>query len=101
VDALGTIVNAAVVAVVGILLAWYTKGRFDQNENQHSGIEAKLAEHDVRFEALDARVASLEARLGSLDTRVDSFERSLNSMRSDLTRVALAVGAGPSAEAGG
>ena len=99
-DALSTIVNAAVVAVVGILLAWHTKGRFDQNERQHARIEAKLEAHDARFETLEGRVTSLETRFDAFEARMDSFERSLNSMRSDLTRVALAVGAGPSAEAG-
>jgi septal ring factor EnvC (AmiA/AmiB activator) len=108
VDALSAIVNAAVVAAVGLLLARYTKGRFDENERQHARIEARLGAHDVRFDALDrrmsgfeARMESFESRMVSFDQRLDSFERSVDSMRSDLTRVALAVGAGPSAKAGG
>ena len=48
-----------------------------------------------------ARFDAIDSKMDSFETRMDSFERSLNSMRSDLTRVALAVGAGPSAEAGG
>jgi chromosome segregation ATPase len=101
VDALSTIVNAVVVAAVGILLAWYTKGRFDANDRRFARIEAKLEAHDARFDALDGRMASFEARMGPFETRMESFERSLDSLRSDLTRVALAVGAEPSAEAGG
>jgi hypothetical protein len=32
---------------------------------------------------------------------MESLERSVDGVRSDLTRVALVVGAGPAAEAGG
>jgi chaperonin cofactor prefoldin len=75
-DVAGTAINAAVVAAVGIILAWLGKGRFEALEKQ---IEA-------RFEALENRVAALERRM-------DQFQASLDSMRSDLTQIALAVGA--------
>jgi hypothetical protein len=69
-ELLGTLVNTAAVFVVGLLLAFYLKGRFEQV--------------DRRFEHLEARM--------------DAFQASLDSVRSDLTRVALAVGADPRAE---
>ncbi len=61
-DVLNTLVNAAVIAIAGGLLAWFSKGRFD----------------------------SLERRMDRLEERVDA-------VRSDLTQVALAVGAHPRA----
>jgi hypothetical protein len=39
-----------------------------------------------------------KARFDALERRMDRFEASLDSMRSDLTQVALAVGARPRAE---
>jgi hypothetical protein len=39
-----------------------------------------------------------KARFDALERRMDRFEASLDSMRSDLTQVALAVGARPRAQ---
>jgi hypothetical protein len=63
VELIAVAINALVVAIVGLLVAWMGKGRFD---------------------AIEDRIARLETRLDAL--------------RSDLTRVALAVGARPRAE---
>ena len=68
-------VNAAVVAAVGIMLAWLAKGRFEAM--------------DRRFEAIDRRFDRLEERF---DIRMDAFQSSLDTMRSDLTQVALEIG---------
>lgn len=70
----GTAINAAVVAAVGLILAWLGKGR---------------------FEAMDRRMERLEERL---EHRIDSLQASVDAMRSDLTQVALAVGVRPRAE---
>jgi septal ring factor EnvC (AmiA/AmiB activator) len=100
-DVLNTGINAAVVAVVGILLGGYLKGRFD-------AVDRRFDQADRRFEQMEARLAAIEGRLEAHDTRFDalearmgSLERSVDGLRSDLTRVALAVGAGPASEAGG
>jgi hypothetical protein len=80
-DLLAVSINAIVVAVVGGIVAWLGKGRF----------EAIVR----RFEAVDRRFDRLEARL---DGRIDSLEARLDAMRSDLTQVALAVGVRPRAQ---
>lgn len=72
-EILGTVVNAAVVAAVGLVLAFYLRGRFEEIRD--------------RFEQVDRRFEHLEARM-------DSFQASLDAARPDLRRVALAVGAG-------
>jgi hypothetical protein len=76
-EIVNTLVSAAVVAAVGILLAWHAKGRFD---------------------LLEKRLDGLDSRLDGLDSRIDGLESRIDGLRSDLTRVALAVGAGPRAE---
>jgi hypothetical protein len=72
----GTVINAAVVAIVGLVVAWLGKGRFD---------------------AQDRRIDQLDQRIDRLDHRMDGLQSSLDAMRSDLTQVALAVGARPRA----
>lgn len=79
-DVAGTVVNAAVVAMVGLVLGWLGKGRFEAI--------------DRRFEAQEQRIDRLEERL---EHRIDALQASLDSMRSDLTQVALAVGVRPRA----
>ena len=107
VDVLNTTINAAVVAVVGILLGGYLKGRFDAVDRRFEQMDRRFEMVDRRFEMVEARLSSIEARLEAHDTRfealearMESLERSLDGVRSDLTRVALAV-AGPASEAGG
>ena len=73
-DLLGASINAAVIAVVGALLARLGKGRSD---------------------ALDGRIDRMETRL---DGRIDTLQSSVDAMRSDLTQVALAVGTRPRAQ---
>ena len=68
-DLLSTGLNALVVGVVGMVLAWLGKGRFE----------------------------AVEKRSDRLEGWLDSFQGLLGAMRSDLTQVALAVGAKPRA----
>lgn len=72
-ELLGTAINAAVVAAVGLVLVWLGKGH---------------------FEAVDRRFERLEERL---EHRIDALQASVDAMRSDLTQVALAVGVRPRA----
>lgn len=68
-DLIPSIVNAAVVSAVGVILWRLIKGR---------------------LESLEHRIQNLE---GWVNSRIDS-------LRSDLTQVALAVGAKPRSESG-
>ncbi|MBI2237927.1 MAG: hypothetical protein HYU54_05290 [Actinobacteria bacterium] len=74
-EVVSTAINAAVVATVGLILAWLGKGRFEAI--------------DRRFETQDRRIDRLEERL---EHRMDALQASVDAMRSDLTQVALAVG---------
>lgn len=74
-DVIGTAINAAVVAMVGLILAWLGKGRFEA--------------HDRRLDRFEERVDRFEERM---EHRMDTLQASIDSMRSDLTQVALAVG---------
>lgn len=79
-EVVGTAINAAVVATVGLILAWLGKGRFEAI--------------DRLFEAQDQRIDRLEQRL---ERRMDGLQGSIDGMRSDLTQVALSVGVRPRA----
>ncbi len=74
-DVIGTAINAAVVAMVGLILAWLGKGRFESQ--------------DRRIDRLDGRIDRFEERM---EHRMDTLQASVDAMRSDLTQVALAVG---------
>jgi hypothetical protein len=91
-DALPTLINAALVTAVGLILGWLGKGRID-------ALERRMNE---RFAEVNARIDRLEERLdGRIDRLEARMEGRFDSVRSDLTRVALAVGVRPEAEAGG
>lgn len=94
-ELVGTAINAVLISAVGVLLRFYLGGRFDdmskrfeekfdENEKEHRRIEAKV---DEGFQ--DSRL------------RFESIQRSMDTMRSDLTNVALAVGAKGQAGSGG
>jgi hypothetical protein len=80
-DLLVASINAVVVALVGAVVAWLARGRFEAI--------------DRRFEAIDRKIDRLETRL---DGRIDTLQSSMDAMRSDLTQVALAVGVRPRAQ---
>jgi hypothetical protein len=76
----GTLVNAVVVTAVGAILAWLGKGKFEAQDRRIDRLEERL-EH---------RIDGLQERL---DRRIDGLQASVDAMRSDITQVALAVGA--------
>jgi uncharacterized protein YPO0396 len=94
-EVVGAAINAAVVAAVGLLVAWLGKGQF----------KALRYTFEQRFDAQDQRMDRLEARLDrrmdALENRIDAMrsdlENRMDAMRSDLTQVALAVGVRPRA----
>jgi hypothetical protein len=78
-DVLDTLINGVLLILIGALISWQLSGRFKAFE--------------TRFQAFDARFQALEGRM-------DTLQRSVDGMRSDLTRVALAVGMRPESETG-
>jgi hypothetical protein len=52
------------------------------------------------LDTIDARFVSVDARFDAVDRRLERVEASIDGLRSDLTQVALAVGARPRAENG-
>ena len=89
-DLVSTGINAAVVAAVGIILAWLGKGRLDAQDRRMERLEDRMRDeiHGVKGD-----IASLKSEL---ETKIDRVEErvqaSMDAMRSDLTQVALAVG---------
>lgn len=80
---LGTVINAGVVATVGLILGFVFNGRLTAIEQRIDRLERRM---DERFAQVDERFALVQ--------------RSLDDLRSDLTRVALAVDVRPEADTG-
>ena len=87
-----TAINAAVVSAVGVILAWLGRGRFHVVEKQIEALNGRVDRLQASFDAMRIQFQ------GSLDSMRAESQGSLDSMRSDLTQVALAVGAHPRAE---
>jgi hypothetical protein len=98
VELVGTAINAAVVAAVGLILGWLGKERIDR-------LDARIDRFDARIDRLEHRFDRLGDRFDRVDDRFDRLEQRMDqrfdALRSDLTRVALAVGVRPEAETGG
>jgi hypothetical protein len=47
----------------------------DATETHFNVIDAKLAEHDHRFDALDMRLDRIERRLDRHETRIETLEK--------------------------
>jgi len=91
-----TAINAAVVAGIGLILAWLGKGAFEAIDRRFEAIDRRFEAVDRRFDAIDHRFEAQDQRFDRLEhrleQRLDVFQASVDAMRSDLTQVALAVG---------
>jgi len=88
---LGTVVNALVVAAVGFILIRVGNGRFED-------LKERFEDLKDRIDDLKERVDRMEDRL---DKRIDTLQVVVEGLRSDVTAVALAVGARPQQSSGG
>jgi hypothetical protein len=78
-DLASTVINGAVVTLVGLILAFLGKGRFEAQEQRIDRLEQRLDERMNGFQS-------------SLDVMRSDINHSLDALRSDLAQVALAVG---------
>jgi len=74
VELIGTAVNAMLLLLIGALLSWQISGR---------------------FRAFESRMDRLDDRMDRIESRMDGLQALLDCLRSDVTQVALAVGAKP------
>jgi hypothetical protein len=96
-NTLNTVILGGVVAAVGVILGLITSGvRHDVAElrQEFAGLRTEFVEFRKEIKG-DLRAA--EQRL---DGRIDALQVTVDGMRSDLTQVALAVGAKPRASNG-
>jgi len=98
-DVIGSVVVSVLVIAVGVLLSWVTSGRFDEVNRRFEAVDRRFEAVDHRFDEVNHRFDEVHERIARLedrfDTRMDSFQASVDGRRSDLTAVALAVGARP------
>src|SRR6266511_928380 len=110
-DVASILINAAIVSVGGLIFARFMKRQFEAL-NRH--FDARFDRMDRRFDAIDARFEvvdqrvdgvverlerkvdklgeRLERRVDGLDRRMEAAQASIDAMRSELRRIALAVG---------
>ena len=77
-NVIGSVVVSVLVVAVGFLLARVTSARSDELK-----------------ERIDRFGDRVDKRMGGFEKRLEAFQTSLDGLRSDLTAVALAVGARP------
>lgn len=82
--------NYAAVTILGVLLLHYLNGRFDRIDKHFEKFDLKLDE-----KASKADVGRIDAKLDEKASKadVDRLAGEIATMRSDLTQVALAIGA--------
>ena len=91
-DVLGTLINVLVVATSATVLGWLFRGRFRAVEARIDRLEDRVA---GRFDLVEHRFDLVEHRFDLVDRRFEGLEGRIDVLRSDLTAVALAVGAPP------
>lgn len=97
-DLLGSLINAVVIAVAGIVLWASMTGRFTAQDARMDRLEESLG---ARIDRLEGRIDRLEESVnGRIDRLEESVSGRIDALRSDLTQVALAVGAKPRSESG-
>lgn len=103
-DALNAIVTAVVTIAVGGVVVWATRGRIDDLAaaigERFSDVSDRFRDVGDRFDDVNARLDAIDRRFDAVDRRFDAVDRrferlelSVDGLRSDLTQVALAVGA--------
>lgn len=109
---LGPLVNAALVVVMTLIITWFMKDRFDAVNRQFDavnrqldGVNRRLDGHDERFDRIEkeqaeikADVTALKALVAAIQARLDDLSREVVGLRTDLTQIALQVGARPRPE---
>jgi hypothetical protein len=98
VDLGGVVINALTVVAATAVITWFLHGRFE-------GVEKHILRLDDRLESVRSELRSeLGAEIGSVRSElrgeISSMRSELVAMRSDLTAVALAVGARPRSAGG-
>ena len=100
--------TAFVVAAVGALLYWHSRGRFSEVKGQAESTEARLQGQIESTEArLQGQIESTEARLqgqiselrAEVNRKFELMMTEILAVRSDLTHIALALGAPPRPQA--
>jgi hypothetical protein len=103
-DVANTVITTVVTIAVGGSVVWAMRGKFAALEREldvrFGAVDRRFDAVDQRFEAVDRRFEGVDQRLDAVDRRFERIEASLDGLRSDLTQVALAVGARPRAQNG-
>ena len=93
-DVLNTVVVGVIVAAATLILGRITRSDSNSLRREFDGLRQEFAEFRTEIKA------ELKATEQRLDRGIDGLQLTVDGMRSDLTRVALAVGVEPRASNG-
>jgi predicted nucleic acid-binding Zn-ribbon protein len=80
------LVSTVYLSVFGAAFGWLILRRIDRLEHRIDGLQG-------RIESLESRVERVEGRFEGLMARIEALEAQVAALRTDLTQIALAVGA--------
>ena len=96
-DALNAIATAVVTIAVGGVVVWATRGRIDDLAaaigDRFDDVNRRFDDVNGRLDAVERRFDAVDRRFDAVDRRFERLELAVDGLRSDLTQVALAVGA--------
>jgi uncharacterized protein (DUF3084 family) len=124
-DLANAAITTLVVGVVGALVTWGMSGkfrslereldarftgvnqrfdlvdhRFDLVDQRFEQVDQRFEQVDRRFDQVDRRFEQVDQRFDQVDHRFERVEAAVDGLRSDVTQIALALGARPRAENG-
>jgi hypothetical protein len=102
-DTVQTLVNAAVVAAIGIILGWMVHGMRRELDEHRSEVASEIRSlrgemggfRDQLGEEIGGLRTEMREEIGGLRTEM---REEFRGVRADMTQIALAVGARPRAE---
>jgi hypothetical protein len=98
-DAVSTLVNAIPLLAVTVIGGWLLNGRLTRLERKVDALPTReefgaLEHRSDRFEQrVDAQFARVDSQFARVDAQFARVDSQFDTLRSDVTQIALAVGA--------
>ena len=82
-----TSIVGTIAAIVGGLVAWFTKGRFESDSLQVKQAQAVLAMWQVTAEAQNKELVELRNEVVSLRQRLEEMEHTIHELQSENAKL--------------
>jgi len=87
VNLIETSIVGTIAAIVGGLVAWFTKGRFESDSLQVKQAQAVLAMWQVTAEAQNKELVELRNEVVSLRQRLEEMEHTIHELQSENAKL--------------